>query len=103
MLFIFFLGSKSYSTDSPRGYSSSKSYPNERSSSRAYNSHSESMDWQKAAEAWARSKNRDSSGKFYNLIDINWNMLQLYAIQNCFRNYPIAYFNNINYVLSNAT
>lgn len=54
--------SKSYS---PRtNYGPYKSYSGEGRRSGS-SSHSESMDWQKAAEAWARSKNRDSSSKFY--------------------------------------
>lgn len=58
--------SKNYPSDSPRDpfSSSGKNYSDSRSSRNnapSFNSHGESMDWQKAAEAWARSKNRDSS------------------------------------------
>lgn len=58
---------KSYQTDSPRGTyndhpGSGRGYQSSDRNPRTYmNSSQESTDWQKAAEAWARSKNRDSS------------------------------------------
>lgn len=54
---------KQYQTDSPRGsypdHGGGRGYQSDRNS-RNYNSQ-ESTDWQKAAEAWARSKNRDTN------------------------------------------
>lgn len=43
-----------------------RSYAMEHSRHRGgYPDRSESMDWQKAAEAWARSKSRDGTGILY--------------------------------------
>ncbi|CAH0563642.1 unnamed protein product [Brassicogethes aeneus] len=55
-------GSRGYPSESPRGYSSSRGYGDQ--SSQRYNNsnNTESMDWQKAAEAWAaRSKSTPRS------------------------------------------
>ncbi|KAF5296511.1 hypothetical protein FQR65_LT01500 [Abscondita terminalis] len=51
-------GGRAYPTDSPRSFTSEHSYRSFSGSQR--NNHNENMDWQKAAEAWARSNNRDS-------------------------------------------
>ncbi|XP_017776397.1 PREDICTED: transcription elongation factor SPT6 isoform X2 [Nicrophorus vespilloides] len=56
---------KSYPTESPRSYSSEhRSYPDGggRSSRNNYAHNNESTDWQKAAEAWARSKGGREGG-----------------------------------------
>lgn len=56
VVFSFFFVARSY--DSPRSsYSSDHGHRGYPDRSKSYNS--ESMDWQKAAEAWARSKSRD--------------------------------------------
>lgn len=61
LLHLFFIAARSY--DSPRGSYSGDHGHRSSYSDRSKNYNTESMDWQKAAEAWARSKSRDGKEK----------------------------------------